>query len=478
MIIVKNINYKGRAFRAITDDTRIFAQPSKVDLSTLFPIDSVNSTESTCMSLSTHEILCVRSKQNKDYFTSSIDPDQIIESQDLREIFMSGPEAKAPQIVGITGTNGKTTTAAMIYSLLLDCGYRVALLGTRGFFINDQCVKPKGLTTPCVLELYENLSLSIQHQCDFFVMEVSSHAIIQERIAGLDFALRILTNITSDHLDYHGSIEEYRAVKNSFLSGMGIKILNADDPYAQCTDSEVFYYGIEKRGHLSVDVYALENGIDAHLSWWRRTKEGQEKEQCSIDTHLYGKHNLYNALAAITALKILTKKPLDAIALALNNFGGVSGRMEVVSTHPLVIVDFAHTHDGMQQIFESFNKQKISVVFGAGGDRDKTKRPKMGAMAQRYAQKIYLTSDNPRSENPSVIIEDILSGMQKAKGGQSIEVYEDRKEAIINALRSLGDDAVLLILGKGDEDYQIIGTRKIHFDDREVVREYLNSKTQ
>lgn len=476
MIIAKNINHKGRAFRAITDDTRIFVQPGRVDLSTLSPVDSVDLAQSERISLSPSEILCVRSKQNESYFTPSIKPDQIIESQDLHKVFMSGFEVQAPQIVGITGTNGKTTTAAMIYSLLLDCGYRVALLGTRGLFINDQCIKSKGLTTPCVLELYENLNLSMQHQCDFFIMEISSHAIIQERIAGLDFALRILTNITSDHLDYHGSVEEYRAIKNSFLAGGGIKILNADDPYAQCVDPEVFYYGIEKKGHLSVDAYALENGIDAHLSWWRRTDKGQEKEQCSLDTHLYGKHNLYNALAAITALKILTQKPLDSIALALNNFGGVSGRMEVVNTHPLVIVDFAHTHDGMQQIFESFNKQDISVVFGAGGDRDKTKRPKMGAMAQRYAQKIYLTSDNPRSENPSAIIEDILSGMQEAKQGQSIEVHEDRKKAITHALSSLEDNAVLLILGKGDEDYQIIGERKIYFDDREIVREYFNDK--
>lgn len=454
MIITKNINHKGRAYRAITDDTRLFKSKGEVD------------------GFLTHEILCVRSKQNKAFFTPSLclDSVQIIESCDLGEVFIES--AKAPQIIGITGTNGKTTTAAMIYSLLLDCGFRVGLLGTRGFFVNDELIKPKGLTTPCVLELYENLGICVQHQCDFFVMEVSSHAIVQDRIAGLNFALKILTNITSDHLDYHKDLEEYRAIKNSFFIGEGLKLLNADDPYGVCKDHDVFYYGIEKKGHLGVDAYALENGIDAHLTWVK----GRDRDQCRIDTHLYGKYNLYNILASMSALKILTQKPLDEIARALSNFGGVSGRMEVVHQNPLVIVDFAHTHDGMQQIFESFSKQVIVVVFGAGGDRDASKRPKMGVIAQRYAQRIYLTSDNPRSENPRKIIEDILSGMNQAKSGQSIEVYEDRQEAITKALDSIQENEVLLILGKGDEDYQIIGDRKIHFDDREVVREYFKNK--
>ncbi len=178
---------------------------------------------------------------------------------------------------------------------------------------------------------------------------------------------------------------------------------------------------------------------------------------------------MYNILAGIAGVKILTHTSLESIAATLGNFGGVGGRMEVVHTKPLVIVDFAHTHDGMKQIFESFRHQKLAVVFGAGGDRDKSKRPKMGACAAYYAHKIYITSDNPRTESPQSIIDDILNGIERS---ERVCVEINRKEAIHRALDELADDEVLLILGKGDEDYQIIGTQKIHFDDREVVRDY------
>ncbi|WP_034326554.1 MULTISPECIES: UDP-N-acetylmuramoyl-L-alanyl-D-glutamate--2,6-diaminopimelate ligase [Helicobacter] len=493
MIFTKNIKHRGKVYNALTDDTRVIeaflsnqvAQDEKLKLDSLLLVktkqntpfvaklqehialqstegdleSNVDSMDSQGDEVSKKGKVCVDSKGLMKTPCSQI---HIIEANELYDVLFA---KSAMQIVGITGTNGKTTTAAIIYSILLDLGYKVALLGTRGFFANDKQIRQKGLTTPGLLELYEDLCIAQEESCDFFIMEASSHAIEQERVAGLKFALKILTNITSDHLDYHKSIEEYRRVKNSFFEGEGAKLLNADEPHARCADKEAFYYGVEKRGHLNVSAYALESGIDAHIVWQHKN----EVDKSAIEAHLYGKHNLYNILAGIAGVKILTHTSLESIAATLGNFGGVGGRMEVVHTKPLVIVDFAHTHDGMKQIFESFRHQKLAVVFGAGGDRDKSKRPKMGACAAYYAHKIYITSDNPRTESPQSIIDDILNGIERS---ECVCVEINRKEAIHRALDELADDEVLLILGKGDEDYQIIGTQKIHFDDREVVRDY------
>ena len=488
MIITKNIRYKERDYRAITDDTRVVEAllrgeilkecEQEIDLNSLLLVKTkqnapfVAKLEDSYLNQSARQgLLKPQNKGDEQGRECSQFTLHIIETNELYSVLFGDSSASKMRIVGITGTNGKTTTAAIIYSILLDLGYKVALLGTRGFFMNDKPIKPKGLTTPSLLELYDDLCMAAQEGSDFFIMEVSSHAIEQERIAGLEFALKILTNITSDHLDYHQSIEEYRRIKNHFFEGKGgsFKLLNADEPHAHCEDREAFYYGVEKKGHLSVSAYALESGIDAHISW----KFKDCLEHSTIEAHLYGKHNLYNVLAALGAVKILTDKPLESICAPLGHFGGVSGRMEVVQTKPLVIVDFAHTYDGMRQIFESFRHRKIAVVFGAGGDRDKSKRPKMGACAQSFAHKIYITSDNPRTESPKDIIDDILSGM---KPSERVFVESDRKKAIHRALDELRDDEVLLILGKGDEDYQIIGTQKTHFDDREVVRAYFENK--
>lgn len=444
--------------------------------------------------------------------------DFIITPKDLATMF-----APLPSLVAITGTNGKTTTAAIIYSILLDLGYTCGLLGTRGAYKNDEKIRPKGLTTPSLLELYEILLEC--RDCDFVIMEVSSHAIVQERVAGLEFASKVLTNITSDHLDYHKTLEEYIRVKNSFLldegnlSCGGSVIINADEPNAWLNENfgvaskgiekdaikntlknSVLYYAIEQgrlaKVNLKADAYSLDNGISAHISFECKSgggKNGEDKdnsdkkgqknfEQTLINAHLYGKHNLYNILAAILCVKSL-KEPkksasqisLESISATLQNFGGVEGRMEVVSHSPLIIVDFAHTHDGMEQIFESFRGREIAVVFGAGGDRDRTKRTKMGLCAYKYAKKLYITSDNPRSENPQSIIEDILSGIPKSNH-RCLVCQSDRAEAIAQAIEELESNEVLLILGKGDETYQILGERTIDFDDREVVREVLAKK--
>lgn len=421
-------------------------------------------------------VLFVRTKQNAFFASEVLQAGfDVLQACDLPKYF-----DMTPKIIGITGTNGKTTTAAIIYSILLDLGYSCALLGTRGFFANDKELQPKGLTTPSILELYADIHQAAQLGCEYFVMEASSHSIVQNRIEGLEFCAKVLTNITSDHLDYHQTLQEYVRVKNSFFSDKVLKIINRDEDKVIFNPENSYGYAVEAKSNLSVNAYSCVQGINAHIvfkqnSPIKKTSKQKDTEDALVDSPMYGLHNLYNILAAIACVKCLTNKPLEVIAQTLQNFAGVSGRMEVISLEPLVIVDFAHTHDGMKQIFESFKSRKISVVFGAGGDRDKSKRPKMGQCAYNYAYKIYITSDNPRSEDPKDIIKDISEGIP-SNPTKFIATLVDRKKAIQKALDELAFDEILLVLGKGDETYQIVGSEKRHFDDREIIREHLKNK--
>ncbi|QEE96815.1 UDP-N-acetylmuramoyl-L-alanyl-D-glutamate--2,6-diaminopimelate ligase [Helicobacter pylori] len=411
------------------------------------------------------EILFVKTPLNEKYSPLIAEKNLVIlDSNELKNYF----DFKI-KIVGITGTNGKTTTASLMYSLLLDLNKKTALLGTRGFFINDERIKEKGLTTPTLLELYSDLEEAMRLKCEYFIMEVSSHAIVQKRIAGLDFALKILTNITSDHLDFHESIENYKDAKNSFFKDDGLKVINRDETNALFNPINAHTYALDKKAHLNIQAFSLTPSISASLCYQQDLRDPNLKEIALIHSPLLGRYNLYNILAGVLGVKLLTQLPLEAIAPLLENFYGVKGRLEIVHSKPLVIVDFAHTIDGMQQVFESFKSQKITALFGAGGDRDKTKRPEMGAVASYYAHQIILTSDNPRSENEEDIIKDILKGINDSS---KVVVEKDRKKAILNALENLKDDEVLLILGKGDENIQIFKDKTIFFSDQEVVKSY------
>lgn len=373
-----------------------------------------------------------------------------------------------PKIIGITGTNGKTTTASCIYSMLLTLGFKAALIGTRGVFINDAQVAPKGLTTPTLLELYHFINMASQQQCDFVIMEVSSHGIAQKRIEGLEFALKILTNIQSDHLDFHKTMQNYIDTKNAFFADSGLKLINKDCDLARFNVENAYTYSIENVANLKVEAYSARPNIHALILW--NDFRAKKSEHISIESALTGKYNLYNIIAAIAAVRlVLPDLSLEQIAQSLGEFGGVEGRMQVVHRSPLVVVDFAHTAEGMQNVFEAFLGAKIVVVFGAGGNRDKTKRPKMGKIAEIYAQKIYITSDNPRNERAEDIIDEILGGITNK---EKVIVEANRKNAIVTALKDLQSDEILLILGKGDETYQIIGDKKIPFDDRQIVREF------
>jgi UDP-N-acetylmuramoyl-L-alanyl-D-glutamate--2,6-diaminopimelate ligase len=369
------------------------------------------------------------------------------------------------EVVGITGTNGKTTTAAAIYSLLLDLGYGAALQGTRGLYINDEKVEEKSLTTPPSLATIAHMFEAKRRGVEFFVMEVSSHAIEQDRIDGIDFALKIHTNITSDHLDYHGSIEAYRAVKSSFFQDETKKLINRDEEVLKFNVKNAYSYGIENAATYKVMAYTLGGGVSGVLKHFETV--------VPFETPLQGHFNLYNITAAIAAVHLLTGEDLGDICEAAENFGGVAGRMETVSHEPLVIVDFAHTEDGIKQVLDSLKEKEIRVVFGAGGDRDRSKRPKMGRAAASIAKKVYITSDNPRSEDPTAIIEEIARGIEEK---EKVEKIVDRREAIAKALEDLEPGEALLVLGKGDETWQEVGEERIPFDDREVIREILASR--
>lgn len=366
------------------------------------------------------------------------------------------------KIVGITGTNGKTTTASAIYSFLLDLGYKVAMQGTHGFFMNDELIEGKSLTTPSVLNTYKHIYQAVAAGCEFFVMEVSSHAIAQKRVEGLDFELKILTNITQDHLDYHKTIGEYIAVKNSFFQDDGKKLINKDETKASFNFKNTFTYGIENSATYRLIAYSLNNATSGIIQ--------NIKDVVPFTASLHGFFNLYNLLAAIAATHILSGKKLEEVCEVVDNFAGVSGRMEQVSEVPNVIVDFAHTPDGIQQVLNALKEKELLVVFGAGGDRDRSKRPLMGKVAASLAKKLYITSDNPRNEDPQSIVDDILEGIED----RSIVTVElNRKKAIQMALDEQQEDEVVVILGKGDESFQIIYDEKFPFDDREVVRELL-----
>ncbi len=398
-------------------------------------------------------------EQNKKYFEkleekpSYITPDELIEFWDLKSL----------RVVGVTGTNGKTTVTAAIYSFLLDLGEKPALMGTRGFFVNDERVEEKSMTTPSILHILNAMKVAKDRGANYFIMEVSSHAIDQNRIEGLEFALKVHTNVTSDHLDYHKTVEEYRAVKSRFFADESPKLLNKDDiKNITYNPKNAQSYGVDEPATFKVQAFSLQHGITAgikHLA-----------TEATFHSPMVGLFNLFNLMAAIGACTILTKRNVTEICEVVENFAGVAGRMEVVSRDPLVIVDFAHTDDGMLKVLDSIKDRDISVVFGAGGNRDRGKRPRMGAIAATFAKKVYVTSDNPRDEEPEEIIKDILKGI---KDQSHTRAMVDRAFAIQEALRELEKDEVLMILGKGDEDTIEIKGEKFHFDDREIVRALL-----
>lgn len=406
----------------------------------------------------------------------------------MANAFFGSPSSRM-RMIGVTGTNGKTTTTYLIERIMEDQDIKTGLIGTIQMRYDGQSYPMSG-TTPESLELQRSLQDMASKGVQCCVMEVSSHALEQGRVKGTDFRTAIFTNLTQDHLDYHHTMEEYRAVKGLFFSRLGnvispwkeerkYAVLNADDPasdyFAAQTAAEVVTYGIDNEANVRASQISITSkGTFFHVHTF--------KGETDISLRMVGKFNVYNALAAIAAA-LLEDVPLSAIKASLEALTGVNGRVESVDEGQdfAVIVDYAHTPDGLENVLRTvreFATGKVLTVFGCGGDRDRTKRPLMGKIAAQYSNYIFVTSDNPRTEDPLLILKDIEAGL--AEDGVTSDRYElvvDRREAIRKAIDMASPSDVVLIAGKGHETYQLIGGVVHDFDDRLVAKEVIRGRS-
>jgi len=381
------------------------------------------------------------------------------------------------KVAGITGTNGKSSTVALVQRALEVGGHRAAAFGTLGYDIAGARTAARH-TTPFAEDLAAMFKQAREAHQTHVVMEVSSHALDQDRVAGIDFDVAAFTNLTQDHLDYHGDMDAYRRAKLRLferIEGAGrFTVVNRDDASADAfiAASHVDCFTFGNRGDCRATEIRIEvSGTRFHAATpWGDT---------DIAMRLLGEHNVSNALCALAICGGLGV-PINRIAQGIGSLESVPGRFEYVDAGQdfLVVVDYAHTEDGLRNVLlaaRALRPKRIILVFGCGGDRDRTKRPKMAAVAAELADYAVITSDNPRSEDPARIILDIESGIQHAgkKKGDDYLVFADRAEAIRRAIGMAEPGDLVLIAGKGHEDYQIIGTERIHFDDREVARRML-----
>lgn len=384
-------------------------------------------------------------------------------------MFYGDPSRKL-KLVGVTGTNGKTTIATLLYNMFRRMGHKCGLLSTVCNYIEDEAVEASH-TTPDPIELNRLLARMVEAGCEYAFMECSSHAIVQQRIGGLEFAGGMFTNLTRDHLDYHGTFENYRDAKKLFFDNMpkgAFAITNADDKngmvMVQNTKATVKTYST--RGMADFKARILECHFDGMLL----EIDGRE-----VAVQFIGKFNVSNLLAVYGAALMLGKKAED-ILLVLSTLKSVAGRLEPVRSGNGVtaIVDYAHTPDAIDNVLKAIHevlngKGHVITVCGCGGNRDKGKRPLMAQEAVRQSDKVILTSDNPRKEDPEMILDDMEAGLDAGQR-QGVLRITDRRQAIRTAVALAQPGDVILIAGKGHEDYQIIGETKHHFDDREEVR--------
>lgn len=395
---------------------------------------------------------------------------------DIADRFYSRPSLGL-NLIGITGTNGKTTVTHLMQKIFEENNQKCALIGTLGYKLSSNGeYRDAKHTTPQAPELQAMLRMIKDvEKIDNVVMEVSSHALEQNRVGGCRFDGAILTNLTQDHLDYHITMENYFEAKSILFKNLkedNFAVINVDDDYGEKflnvvpEDVKIYTYGITE------DADIMAKGIDFSLNGAEFTLVVKGKEY-NVSLHMNGMFSVYNVLAAITA-SVAIGIEVEVALKALENIKGVAGRFEVVAKKPLVIVDYAHTPDGLENVLNSAKEitpkeGNLICLFGCGGDRDATKRPKMGAIAEKIADKVVITSDNPRSEDPQQIITDILAGL-KSVNPDKVSVEIDRGRAI-ELLKSIShNNDVIVIAGKGHEDYQILKDRTIHFDDREVAR--------
>ena len=379
------------------------------------------------------------------------------------------------KLVGVTGTNGKTTIATLLYNMFRKFGHKCGLLSTVCNYIEGEAI-PADHTTPDPIELNHLLAQMVEAGCEYAFMECSSHAIAQKRIGGLRFAGGIFTNLTRDHLDYHGTFENYRDAKKAFFDGLdkdAFAITNADDKngavMVQNCKAQIKTYSTRTMADFKAKI------IECHFEGMYLDINGKE-----VGVQFIGKFNVSNLLAVYGAAVMLGKKPED-ILIVLSTLKSVNGRLEPIHSPEgyTAVVDYAHTPDALENVLSAIHevldgKGKVITVCGAGGNRDKGKRPLMAQEAVKQSDKVIITSDNPRFEEPQDIINDMLAGLDNKQMKKVISIV-DRREAIRTACMMAEKGDVILIAGKGHEDYQEIKGVKHHFDDKEVVREIFNA---
>ena len=385
--------------------------------------------------------------------------------------FFGNPSEKV-KLVGVTGTNGKTTIATLLYNMFRRLGYKCGLLSTVCNYIEDQAV-PATHTTPDPIELNRLLSRMVDAGCQYVFMECSSHAIDQKRIGGLHFAGGIFTNLTRDHLDYHKTVENYRNAKKAFFDMLpkgAFAIINADDKNGQFmvqnTKATIKTYSTRTMADFKARI------VECHFEGMYLEIDGRE-----VGVQFIGKFNVSNLLAVYGAAVMLGQQPEDVL-LVLSTLKSVAGRLEPIHSPEgyTAIVDYAHTPDALDNVLRAIHEVldgkggKVITVCGAGGNRDKGKRPLMAQEAVKQSDRVIITSDNPRFEEPQDIINDMLAGLDQKQMKKVVSIV-DRREAIKTACMLAEKGDVILIAGKGHEDYQEIKGVKHHFDDREVVRE-------
>lgn len=387
----------------------------------------------------------------------------------LAKNYFDNPQKKM-KIIGITGTNGKTTSAFMMKSLLESKGYKVGLIGTICNMIGDKKLKTER-TTPESLELYKLFSDMVEENIDYCVMEVSSHSLALDRVYGIEFSTGVFTNLTVDHLDFHKTLENYFNEKKKLFKVSKNKVVNVDNKYGielKSDYKDALSYSIDKDGDLNAtNMHISSKGVKFDATY------RDEKEHISIS--IPGKYNVENALGVIGAA-ITEGMTLSEIAEGMKVLKSVPGRCELVSfgeNIPFdIIVDYAHTPDGLENIIKTLKELtegRLITIFGCGGDRDKSKRPIMGKIATELSDIAIVTSDNPRTEEPGEIIKDILAGIDN----DNYIVEENRLEAIKKGILMAKEKDVLLIAGKGHEDYQILKDKTIAFDERVIVKELI-----
>lgn len=375
------------------------------------------------------------------------------------------------KMIGVTGTNGKTTTAFIIKKILEENGYKAGVVGTVGVAIGNEKY-PADYTTPDPSVLHRYLYMMKMAGCDVCIMEASSQALVQKRLYGINFDIGVYTNLSREHLDYHKSMESYAEAKAILMQSSDICVINADDEYAPF---------MKKNARNKAVTYAIDTDADVMAEKVRLHHDGIEYKLTSksgsydIVYSVIGKFSVYNSLAALTVgmvMNVSMKRAVKAVA----DMKTVRGRIEKIKNDRKIniLIDFAHTPDSLENVLKTVREvydKRLITVFGCGGDRDKTKRPIMGKIACKYSDKVFVTSDNPRTENPDSIINDIVSGLDK----NSYVRITDRTQAIREALVEAKPGDTVLIAGKGHEKYQIFGTEKIHYDEREIVKQILDN---